>query len=79
MSDSSKESLREISHLFLSSVRAIVAFVLAVIFALAAMALLIFRLHPASHMQLTAGAALVLISGFLFRYAVVMGPQHEIG
>jgi formate-dependent nitrite reductase membrane component NrfD len=64
---------------FLSSVRTIVAFVLAVIFALAAMALLFFRLHPASHMQLTAGAALVLISGFLFRYAVVMGPQHEIG
>lgn len=63
---------------FLSSIRTITAVIVAIIFAVAAAALLYFRVHPSDQMRLGAGAALVLVSGFLFRYAVVMGPQHEI-
>jgi formate-dependent nitrite reductase membrane component NrfD len=63
---------------FLSSARAIIAFIVAIVFALAAMALLYLRLHPSDQIRIGTGATLILISGFLFRYAVVMGPQHEI-
>lgn len=63
---------------FLSSTRAIIAFAMATVFALAALALLFLKLHPSDQLRVGAGGTLILISGFLFRYAVVMGPQHEI-
>jgi formate-dependent nitrite reductase membrane component NrfD len=63
---------------FLSSFRTIFAFAFAIVMAIAAIALLSLRLHPSDQIRLGAGGALVLVSGFLFRYAVVMGPQHEI-
>ncbi len=66
-----------ISH-FVTSARTILAFTLAIIMALAALPLLYFKLSTSDQVRLGTGATLVLISGFLFRYAVVMGPQHEI-
>ena len=63
---------------FLSSARTIIAFIVAVIMALAAAALLYLRLHPSDQIRVGTGAGLMLISGLLFRYAVVMGPQHAI-
>jgi formate-dependent nitrite reductase membrane component NrfD len=63
---------------FLSNIRTIIAFIVAVLFALAAMALLFFKVHPSDQLRLGAGGTLVLVSGFLFRYAVVMGPQYDI-
>jgi formate-dependent nitrite reductase membrane component NrfD len=71
-------SLGSAISFFLTSTRTIVAFILAIALALAAMALLYFKLYPSDHLRLGTGATLVLISGFLFRYAVVMGPQHDI-
>jgi formate-dependent nitrite reductase membrane component NrfD len=66
-----------ISH-FVTSIRTIVSFTLAILLALAALPLLYFKLKTSDQVRLGTGATLVLISGFLFRYAVVMGPQHEI-
>lgn len=63
---------------FLGSIRTTIAFIIAIVSGLAAMALLYFRVHQSDQIRLGAGATLVLLSGFLFRYAVVMGPQHEI-
>jgi formate-dependent nitrite reductase membrane component NrfD len=63
---------------FLSSTRTIIAFIVAIALAIAAMAVLYFRLYPSDQIRIGTGATLVLISGFLFRYAVVMGPQHDI-
>lgn len=71
-------SLGSAVSFFLSSIRTIVAFITATALALAALALLYFRLYPSDQVRLGTGATLVLVSGFLFRYAVVMGPQHEI-
>jgi polysulfide reductase chain C len=63
---------------FVSSIRTIVAIVLAILFGLASLAALFLKLHPSDQMRLSAAGVLVLASGFLFRYVVVMGPQHEI-
>lgn len=71
-------SLGSAVSFFISSARTTVAFTLAILFALAALPLLYFKLRTSDQVRLSAGATLVLISGFLFRYAVVMGPQHEI-
>jgi formate-dependent nitrite reductase membrane component NrfD len=71
-------SLGSAMSFFLSSTRTIVAFTLATLMALAALPLLYFKLSTSDQVRLSAGATLVLISGFLFRYAVVMGPQYEI-
>lgn len=71
-------SLGSAISFFVSSARTIIAFTLAILFALAALPLLYFKLRTSDQVRLSTGATLVLISGFLFRYAVVMGPQHEI-
>lgn len=63
---------------FFSSIRTIVAATLGVIFLLAALPLLYLRLLPSDQMRLGLASSLILVSGFLIRYTMVMGPQHEI-
>lgn len=62
----------------LSSVRTIVAATAGVILLLVALPLLYFRLLPSDSIRLGLASSLVLVSGFLIRYTMVMGPQHEI-
>jgi formate-dependent nitrite reductase membrane component NrfD len=63
---------------FLGSVRTAVAFVTAIILAVISAVLFYVKLHPSDQVRLGTGATMLLVSGFLFRYAVVMGPQHDI-
>jgi formate-dependent nitrite reductase membrane component NrfD len=63
---------------FFGSIRTIVAVVTATVLAIVAAVMLFVRLLPSDQIRLGTGATLVLVSGFLFRYAVVMGPQHDI-
>jgi formate-dependent nitrite reductase membrane component NrfD len=71
-------SLGSAISFFLSSARTIIAFTLATALAVAALALFYLRLDRMEQLRIGTGATLILISGFLYRYAVVMGPQHEI-
>jgi formate-dependent nitrite reductase membrane component NrfD len=66
---------------FFSSFRTIAAAALGIMLALAAPMLLYFRpLRPlrADGLRLGVGGSLVLVSGFLLRYWIVMGPQHAV-
>lgn len=62
----------------LSSTRTIAAATAAVIFMIAALPLLYFRFLPSDPLRLGLASSLILVSGFLIRYTMVMGPQHEI-
>jgi formate-dependent nitrite reductase membrane component NrfD len=63
---------------FFGSTRTIVAFISALALAILAAILFYVRLLPSEQARLGVGATALLVSGFLFRYAVVMGPQHDI-
>jgi formate-dependent nitrite reductase membrane component NrfD len=63
---------------FFSSLRTIAAIVIGLALAIVALLLLQHRVVRSPGWRLGLAASLVLISGFLFRYFVVMGPQHAI-
>ncbi len=63
---------------FFSSLRTIGAIVLGVLLAIIAVLLLQHRVVRSPGRRLGLAASLVLISGFLLRYFVIMGPQHAI-
>jgi formate-dependent nitrite reductase membrane component NrfD len=63
---------------FLSSARTIAAAVLGVLLLVIALPILYLRLLPSDTMRLGVASSLILASGFLIRYTMVMGPQHEI-
>jgi formate-dependent nitrite reductase membrane component NrfD len=63
---------------FLSNIRMTVFAIIAIVLGVAAPILLYFRLIPGDTARLGLVGAMVLASGFLLRYVVVMGPQYAI-
>lgn len=63
---------------FLSSFRTITALILGSLLAIAAVLLLFFRVVRSPVWRNGLVATMILVSGFLFRFAIVMGPQDAI-
>ncbi|MEX2425183.1 MAG: NrfD/PsrC family molybdoenzyme membrane anchor subunit [Thermomicrobiaceae bacterium] len=62
----------------LSSTRTIIAAAVAVVLLLIALPILYLKVLPSDTLRLGLASSLILVSGFLIRYTMVMGPQHAI-
>jgi formate-dependent nitrite reductase membrane component NrfD len=63
---------------FLTSFRTVAAAILGTVLGLAALLALLLKLPGADGLRYVVASGMILASGLLLRYAVVMGPQHAI-